>query len=133
MLSTPSMIIEKHPDEPKEAAGLRALGYWKWNPQKDNDWVQRIAAGYEHLPDPRDFVDPAWDPKTRAVVVDYLKSGSQLVQWRGWSNCRLCNVGNGSTCLSDGTFVWPEGFAHYVEVHGVRPPEEFARHVTGKL
>ncbi len=35
----------------------------------------------------------------------------------------------GSMCLTDGTYGWPQGFAHYVEAHGVRPPEEFVRHV----
>jgi hypothetical protein len=34
----------------------------------------------------------------------------------------------GSTCRSDGTFVWPEGFAHYLEEHAVRPPQEFIQH-----
>lgn len=34
----------------------------------------------------------------------------------------------GTTCSSDGTFVWPEGFAHYLEEHAVRPPQEFVQH-----
>ena len=35
----------------------------------------------------------------------------------------------GSECQTDGVFIWPEGFAHYLEAHAVRPPEEFVRHV----
>ncbi|WP_437782765.1 hypothetical protein [Sorangium sp. So ce1097] len=39
----------------------------------------------------------------------------------------------GTICLSDGTFVWPEGFAHYVKVHAVRPPKDFVRHVLREV
>ena len=35
----------------------------------------------------------------------------------------------GGTDLSDGHYVWPFGFAHYVEAHGVKPPQEFIDHV----
>ena len=35
----------------------------------------------------------------------------------------------GRTDLTDGTFVWPDGLAHYVERHDVRLPEQFAAHV----
>jgi hypothetical protein len=34
----------------------------------------------------------------------------------------------GAAELSDGRFLWPEGLAHYVECHGVRPPHEFVAH-----
>jgi len=38
----------------------------------------------------------------------------------------------GANCLSDGTFIWPEGFPHYLEVHAVRPPEAFVKHVLSR-
>jgi hypothetical protein len=38
----------------------------------------------------------------------------------------------GTSCLTDGTFIWPEGFAHYLEAHAVRPPVEFVRHVLAQ-
>jgi len=31
----------------------------------------------------------------------------------------------GTRCLTDGRWVWPEGLAHYIEVHHVRLPEEY--------
>lgn len=46
-----------------------------------------------------------------------------------WSSCRFCGEGNGSACLTDGTYVWPGGFAHYLLNHAVRPPQEFVDHV----
>ncbi|CBN76468.1 conserved unknown protein [Ectocarpus siliculosus] len=31
----------------------------------------------------------------------------------------------GCTTLTDGKYVWPEGLAHYIEEHAVRPPDDF--------
>lgn len=39
----------------------------------------------------------------------------------------------GCTTLTDGKYVWPEGLAHYVTAHAVRPPEEFVRHALENL
>jgi hypothetical protein len=38
----------------------------------------------------------------------------------------------GSHDLTDGVFVWPEGYAHYIEKHDVKPPREFIEHVLAK-
>lgn len=38
----------------------------------------------------------------------------------------------GGNDLTDGTFIWPEGFAHYLEKHAVRPPEAFVKHVLSR-
>jgi hypothetical protein len=35
----------------------------------------------------------------------------------------------GSSDLSDGFWVWPEGLAHYIEDHHVVLPDDFIRHV----
>ena len=35
----------------------------------------------------------------------------------------------GSRCLTDGTWSWPEGLAHYITVHDVRLPDEFVDHM----
>jgi len=45
----------------------------------------------------------------------------------GGSTCRfLCeNKSVGNKELTDGVWVWPEGLAHYVEVHDVLLPSEF--------
>jgi hypothetical protein len=48
------------------------------------------------------------------------------------SFCRFgCGV-NGTIEQTDGVFVWPEGLAHYVEVHSVRLPEEFVEHARAR-
>jgi hypothetical protein len=52
-----------------------------------------------------------------------------FVNARGLSPCRLCGQLNGSAEYTDGTYVWPEGLAHYVMEHDVRLPDEFVSHV----
>jgi hypothetical protein len=99
---------------------LRLIGYWC---SLEVDW-----------PDPARFVDPAWDPAVRIAVVSYLRLRGGRAPWNsvGYSWCRFrCEmrrrVGTGE--YTDGTYIWPEGLAHYVEQHGVRLPDEFVSHV----
>ena len=111
------MILPRHPDCPDKPH--KAIGYW-------NEDVN-----------PRDFVDESWDENQRNTVVSYLEitlglrhlRRKVLYRWRGSSYCRFCNQRNGSRCYTDGTYVWPSGFSHYLLEHGVKPPKEFIDHV----
>jgi hypothetical protein len=47
----------------------------------------------------------------------------------GWSECRICGAENGSGERVDGSYLWPDGLAHYVRDHAVRLPREFIVHV----
>jgi hypothetical protein len=49
--------------------------------------------------------------------------------YMGWSECRICGCINGSRDLTDGVYLWPEGFSHYVRVHNIKPSERFIKHV----
>ena len=51
----------------------------------------------------------------------------------GYSPCRICGQQNGALELSDGVFVWPDGLAHYVSDHLVKPPQEFVVHALAAL
>jgi hypothetical protein len=84
-----------------------------------------------HWPDPASFVDLSWDPIEREAVTDYLRRGFVARAYMGHSRCRFCDEPVGSLELSDGTFIWPEGLAHYVDQHGVRLPASFVEHVAG--
>jgi hypothetical protein len=100
---------------------LRPVGYWR----SDDD----VAPS---LPHPAALVDGDWDEAERAAVVDYLLRGFSARGCCGFSWCRLCDpdglVGdNGSREFTDGTWIWPEGFSHYIEDHAVRPPADFSR------
>jgi hypothetical protein len=91
------------------------IGYWQGPLAQD---------GY---PDVRDFIDVGVAAERRAELSTYLRSGTTFVASAGFSVCRICGVDNGSTELTDGeNFVWPQGLAHYVEMHDVWLPDDVA-------
>ncbi|MFJ9950832.1 hypothetical protein [Kitasatospora sp. NPDC091207] len=108
--------------EPRDGADhrVRILGFWG-TPEN------------RALPDPADLVDAAWDESERHWVADYLDHGQVAGSWMGVSRCRLCALPNGYRDLTDGSFLWPEGLAHYVRDHGVRLPAEFVDHMEQRL
>jgi len=130
------MFLDHHPNTPGRKSKLKHLGYWH---SVSIDLPLKTGYSFESyerqggLPLPGEWVDDTWSSLERAKVVVYLKSGKAVWHWRGSSWCRFGCEGNdremGSTDLSDGTYVWPQGFSHYVEKHGVRPPDEFVQHV----
>ena len=65
-------------------------------------------------------------------MIRYLHAGSLVSFSQGTSWCRFrCGVPDaamGSADLGDGTYVWPQGFAHYLEAHAVKPPDDFVAH-----
>lgn len=95
---------------------LIPVGFW-WS-EREPQWP-RVEMMIGH----------GWSPAERAIVLDYVRNGQEHASYKGWSNCRLCGRPNGSRDLTDGTYVWPEGFGHYIEQHGVRPPAGFVAHV----
>lgn len=137
------MILDQHPDCSGKQTEERYIGYWA---SHEDPAICHYAQEGKLLPWPGDFVDTSWDAEERAIVIDYLNKAPNVEFWRGFSYCRLCSqkVGLGSTdksygsCRpsstydtfkSDKTYVWPAGFSHYLEVHGVKPPVEFIQHV----
>ena len=107
-------------------AGLKFIGYWV---RPKTEYTEASVG----LPDPHDFVDEKWDAVQRNAVLRHLQAGTVFESWRGWSWCRFkCGEHKmGSQCLTDGKYVWPQGFAHYIAEHGVKPPQEFIDHVLG--
>jgi hypothetical protein len=99
---------------------LRRVGYWSDESGTDG-------------PDPTLFVDRACDHRERESVIRYFNGGTIARAYMGRSLCRICGSANGSLELSDGRYLWPEGFAHYIEEHGVRPPEEVVRRALTRL
>lgn len=102
-------------------ARLIAIGFW---------------ADYSHpsWPDPRELVNHDADERERREVADYLDRGTKVQVYRGWSYCRICGYDrNGDADLSDGTYLWPEGLAHYVREHQVQLPGQFTAHIAARL
>jgi len=111
------MIFTRHPDDPKfTVPGRKFIGYWK-PPRGPN---------LKNLPDPSSFIDPDMEQDFADKTARVLEMGATFVQWRGPSSCRICGVRNEAKCLTfDGTWVWPEGLAHYVQAHRVRLHSDF--------
>lgn len=116
------------------AAGLIPVGFWFTKKPERPAWDTRpIPPDPEGLLWPGDLVDLSWSAEERAKVVAFLKAGKKFCGYLGYSPCRLCeNEHNGTTELMSETYVWPEGYAHYVEQHGVKPPQDFINHALGR-
>jgi len=109
------------------------VGFWAPRIRRGGGLVETIFSVVEGLGFPRaeDFIDPTWDPKERKIVLRYVTSRKfRGVSYMGYSECRLCDKhDNGTADFSDKTYIWPEGFGHYIEQHFVRPPDHFVEHV----
>ena len=107
---------------------LTRVGYWR--PLQSRC---RGSADDAALPDPRELVDATLRPDLKRQIVNYLKNGRIWGHCLGYSYCRFqCGTPNsvlGSNDLTDGTWVWPEGLWHYVEVHSVQLPPQFMEHL----
>ena len=64
------------------------------------------------------------DPAYMAVLW-YVQRPERQTHYRGWSNCRVCGCVNGSADYHRDGYTWPEGYAHYITAHSVRPPQHF--------
>lgn len=104
----------------EHAGRLTLIGYWA-GPDTTGSW-----------PSPVDFVDLGWDQDDRDYIARYLTEGRVVWGFMGYSLCRFCGKNNGDLELSDGTYLWPSGLAHYVAEHGVRLPEEFVQHAEAR-
>lgn len=84
------------------------------------------------LPDSRKLVDETWDAQERQIITSYLLRHPVVQTYMGASLCRFCGKPNGTGEQTDGSFLWPTGFAHYVSEHGVRPSVGFIEHVLSQ-
>jgi hypothetical protein len=97
-------------------------------------WTTSLVNDPYDLPWPGDFIDSSWDPVEREAVASYLDAQPDVQHWMGYSFCRLgCGTIPKCTDKSDGIYVWPGGFSHYLRVHNVRPPQEFIDHALGRV
>jgi hypothetical protein len=101
---------------------LHAIGYW-FNAQAPSTY-----------PLPQRLVG-RWPAAERRAVLAHLRAGEAFETYEAYSHCRFgCGIPArrmGRRDLTDGTWLWPDGLAHYVEAHGVRLPPRFVRHVLG--
>jgi hypothetical protein len=109
----------------------KKVGFWRPHPSESSFYGPGDPE--MALPWPGDLIDPGFDPALRAIVAAYLSDPKfEGTHYRGTSRCRLCGKMNGSADYSDGTYTWPQGYAHYVRDHGVRPPQDLVDHIRSK-
>lgn len=124
---------------PQHTTSLTEVGFWA-DPRDPEDG----------RPSPSRFVDKAWGATVTArAVALYVRSGFLESFELGYSFCRICkrrssdrsprpgerypDLALGCCTLTDGDYLWPEGLAHYISEHAVRPPPEFVAHAIGNL
>lgn len=115
-------VFEPETQRIRSADGkLRAIGYWKGFGED------------RRFPNPKSLIDPAGEHPQRDKIIAYLRGGIPQISWLGYSSCRFaCGVPDsemGTLDLSDGTWIWPQGLAHYAEAHRIRLPREFTDHM----
>lgn len=96
---------------------LKQVGYWRQK-ENSNEPLPWPSSNIRHLPD-----------DTKHKIILYLTNGKEYAAWMGFSMCRLCGCINGTTCRTDGKFVWPEGYAHYIDKHDVAVDPELLAHI----
>ncbi len=97
-------------------------------------WADALAR--RRGPDPLLLVDPTWAGEDRVALVKYLNDGLVWTSYFGFSYCRFaCGIPHedmGSATLTDGTWAWPEGLAHYVAAHHIALPDQFLEHARAQ-
>lgn len=95
-----------------------AIGYW-------------YSESEPHFCNPQSLIDEAWNEDEKQRVVTHIRQAEEMMYYRGYSACRLCNKPNGVSDKSDGLFYFPEGLDHYLETHSVKPPQLFIDFALG--
>jgi hypothetical protein len=135
----------------RETTMLKAIGFWAEEALQDRKTVPPLRMRLLHrlgiLPDREidyetvvvhDYAHPQKLPLLEdntlvSLLTDYLRNGRRFRGYLGWSFCRYrCGIPDsemGDCDLTDGVWVWPQGLAHYTEVHRVSLPDEFIEHV----
>ena len=120
----------------------KRIGFWQES-AKPSGFSMFFVRGAlkEKLPRVEDHIDQQWDPNEQEQVLEYLdgcqfgfhlQRNISVIAEYGTSLCRICECENGSKEYSNSEFTWPEGLAHYIRKHHVRPPQEFIDYVLGK-
>lgn len=99
----------------------------------------RFAAVYDGVDDTgRPVLSPArpriTDPAERAKLLAYLRGGTVLQAAAGLVDdvfdATVARAVPANT-RTDGTWVWQDGLAYYLETYGIAPEPEFLRHIAG--
>lgn len=76
--------------------------------------------------------------RVHAINIDNYNNHRPLIEenvisYRGFSFCRICEKTNCSREFLIDDWRWPEGFRHYIEQHSVKPSGEFISFILKKF
>lgn len=111
----------------------KRVGFWAPANGETKTVIGSIFDALSGLPRAEDHIDHEWDAIERQRIYEYVTNAQfRGVGYLGASKCRLCGKWNGMHDFTDKTYVWPEGFGHYINEHGVKPPQDFIDHVLAQ-
>lgn len=106
--------------EKNQDRDLLAIGYW-------------FGRHDPKLPLPELFIGDPWNEEEKKATIEHIKKGKEYATSAGFSTCRICKQIMGSRDYSDGLFIYPAKFEHYIEVHNLKPPKAFIDHALNRL
>ncbi len=102
--------------------------------------LKLIAVGFWGNSEGSDYGGPVLLPRAdysnelKSKIIGYLKNGIRLRGYLGLDYCRFrCGIRPqemGSCDYTDGKYVWPQGYYHYLEIHNVMLPQWFVDHIA---
>ena len=95
-------------------------------------WYESFRPDSPHpMPVPDPHFDQWSERQTFLHALDYVeKQLATGVQYKGSSQCRICDCQNGSREFEYLDWKWPIGFRHYIEEHQIKPTQAFQDFIT---
>jgi hypothetical protein len=123
-------------------AVLKAVGYWVEDvrifvskKEKILSWLRggrkSEIVKYHECCVPSELPKCGYSDEVKERIIGYLSAGYRYSAELGYSWCRFkCGIEShemGDKDLTDGEWIWPEGYVHYLKEHDVKVPDEFVK------
>lgn len=95
---------------------IKVEGYW-WSKQEPN------------FPKPEHSEKPFNEKEKVIARLKIVQERTRVVHYKGISTCRCCDTCNGSSEYFYKNWKWPEGLLHYIDVHNIKPSDDFLEEV----
>lgn len=90
---------------------MKVEGYWRAHKDDVSEYPFPESVG---------FKDDVFVEKVKS-----LQEKARVIQFKGFSFCRICECINGTQEFEYKGWNWPSGYLHYIVDHGVKPSDEF--------
>lgn len=109
------------------AAKIKIVGYWN-NAENKFPMFPTPVAREKPWKGKRDFTNALIRLET---AIEEKKVGNTVV--KGANKCQMCGETRGGTEYQYNEWRWPESLLHYVQLHNVKPDQEFIDYVMAEL